>query len=194
MRSFWIEDLVPDIVVNFLILHGAHRLPHSGRALLDHLVGTARIVSAWISKPDVVNAAVLHSHYSHLCPAHRRGALAPIVGNETDTLVWLFSHYDHRSAQALEDDFFTVPAKQFLRAFEIADEETVTREQLRILRTIDLANTLEQIPFVEMTASELHDELEFFSKHSSAMNLPEHAHEAVKQLRPLLQGAAAPTF
>jgi hypothetical protein len=77
---------------DFLAAAGAGGVHHHGGSLLDHLVGTNRLLELWGCAPRVCSAGVFHSFYSWLAePTDRsRMALAAAIGPDAEELVHLF--------------------------------------------------------------------------------------------------------
>lgn len=93
---------VPSQLVAFLVRAGCGQTPHSGGSLLDHLVGTARLVANWGGRHDEIYAAALHSIYGtesfggpHWKP--NRADVVALVGFEAEELVHLFSNVSRQS-------------------------------------------------------------------------------------------------
>src|SRR5437660_4179946 len=89
--------LTPDATVAFLRAEGADRRPHAGgRALLDHLCGTAAIVSRWEQPDWLVRAALIHSVYGteaydqQLIDPGRRREVVAVAGEPAERLAYLF--------------------------------------------------------------------------------------------------------
>lgn len=81
------------------LLHrlGAHTVPHSERALLDHLVGTARILAEWGERRAVVLAGLVHSVYGTagfplaVAALTERELVRAAVGEQAEELALYFS-------------------------------------------------------------------------------------------------------
>ncbi|WP_283137724.1 DUF6817 domain-containing protein [Rhizohabitans arisaemae] len=135
--------MISEIAVALLRTCGADRVPHSGRTLLDHLTGTARILDSWAEPDWVVHGGLLHSVYGS--PAGGRPLLTPgarpvvrsVVGPSAETLAYAFAH---RAPGA-----FPVPDSPELR---LGDGSTLTVDApLRhALADVYAANLLEQLP------------------------------------------------
>jgi aspartate beta-hydroxylase len=89
--------LIADDAVAFLRAAGADRRPHAGgRALLDHLCGTAEIVSRWEQPDWLVRAALIHSVYGteaydqQLIDPGRRAEVVAVAGEPAERLAYLF--------------------------------------------------------------------------------------------------------
>src|SRR3989449_11739273 len=80
------------------LLHesGAQALPHSGRTLLDHLVGTYRILRDWGNAEPICAGGLFHSIYG--TNVFRRQAIKPwerdrvraVIGAEAEQYAHLF--------------------------------------------------------------------------------------------------------
>src|SRR5580765_31001 len=72
--------------VRGLIERGAGRLPHTGRAFVEHLIGTWRILTLWKQPPDLCLAGLYHSGYgtqhfhSSLFGHAERGGVRALIG------------------------------------------------------------------------------------------------------------------
>jgi hypothetical protein len=78
--------------VEFLSRAGAGAIQHHGGSLLEHLVGTNRLLTAWGCPPSVCTAGLFHSFYTWLAePTEKsRRALAAAIGRDAEELVYLF--------------------------------------------------------------------------------------------------------
>ena len=71
-------------------------MPHSDRALFDHLLGTRQLLVEWGSRPALCDAGLFHSIYSteHFeqtaVPLTKRDEVRQLIGEEAESLVWLF--------------------------------------------------------------------------------------------------------
>ncbi len=119
---------------------GANQIQHSGRTLLDHLVGTYDLLKKWGCKPQVCLAGGLHSIYGTnafkkvTVGAQHRPAVSKRFGEAAEKLAWLFCSLNRPKAldeAALIDRRTGTP-------LIISDEE------LQVLRLIEAANLLEQ--------------------------------------------------
>jgi hypothetical protein len=125
---------------------GADRIPHSGRTLLDHLVGTADLLASWGAPLRVELAGLVHSVYgtgsfgeAPLAEADRDRVIAA-VGAEAEHLADLFCLMDRpfledavsgQSPLLSRDDWSPLPA---------------SHQDLHDLTLLVRANQLEQEP------------------------------------------------
>ena len=71
-------------------------MPHSNRALLDHLLGTRHLLVEWGVRPALCDAGLFHSVYSTeyyeltAIPLSMRNDVRQLIGNDAESLVWLF--------------------------------------------------------------------------------------------------------
>ena len=71
-------------------------MPHTGRSLLDHLLGTRRLLVEWGARPALCDAGLFHSiygtdHYEQKAlPLTMRDEVRQLIGDEAESLVWLF--------------------------------------------------------------------------------------------------------
>jgi hypothetical protein len=88
------EDL--DKRVQFLRDVNIEAREHSERGLLDHLLGTRQLLLEWGARPVLCDAGLFHSiygteGYQHATlPLSMRSRLQELIGNEAESLVWLF--------------------------------------------------------------------------------------------------------
>lgn len=129
------------------LLHAlsADRSGHSGRTLLDHLVGTHDLLEAWGNPSDTCVAGLFHSIYGtqyytvqSADPADR-SRIASVIGGPAEELAYLFSMGDRTGffAQAGRPD----PAVMIRAAGEAVP---ITPAQLEALLEIEVANCIEQ--------------------------------------------------
>ena len=79
-------------------LRGANTegMPHTERGLFDHLLGTRHLLVEWGTRPALCDAGLFHSIYStehyeqQALPLSRRGEVQQLIGEEAESLVWLF--------------------------------------------------------------------------------------------------------
>jgi hypothetical protein len=85
-----------EICLRFLRDAHTEGMPHSGRALFDHLLGTRQVLVEWAARPALCDAGLFHSIYStehyqeQALPLSRRGEVQQLIGVEAESLVWLF--------------------------------------------------------------------------------------------------------
>lgn len=127
---------------------GAHRVPHSGRTLVDHLRGTYELLLRWECDEVTCVAGLFHSIYGtqtfaqSLLDRSQRNYVRHAIGATAEQLVFLFSICDR-------DSFFenigvrnaSLPSKVTGGLIEVSSET------LSKLVKIEVANTLEQIPY-----------------------------------------------
>jgi hypothetical protein len=69
---------------------------HSGRGLLDHLLGTRQLLLKWGARPALCGAGLFHSihgtegYQEATVPLSMRARVRELIGNEAESLVWLF--------------------------------------------------------------------------------------------------------
>jgi len=82
--------------LRFLRNANADAMPHSQRALLDHLLGTRQLLLDWGARPAVCDAGLFHSvfgteHYApQAIPLSMRADVRQLIGDEAESLAWLF--------------------------------------------------------------------------------------------------------
>ncbi len=127
-----------------LVAGSAHLTPHSGRTLLDHLVGTYWLLSDWGCEEDICLAGLVHSAYgtaslSHTTiPVTERAKLKSLVGAEAERLAYLFS------ACATTADRVKAVAKGTIQSRYDGREIDVSVEDARKVLVIECANLIEQ--------------------------------------------------
>jgi hypothetical protein len=123
---------------------GASERTHSGRRLLDHLVGTGDLLRQWRCDEAVCRAGLFHSVYGtnafrQACLAHsERGTLAALIGRKAERLVFLFSIADRPSALLTAVGSKRLACRQGRRPLRISASE------IRALLAIETANLIEQ--------------------------------------------------
>jgi hypothetical protein len=134
--------------LEFLRELNAQARGHSGRGLLDHLLGTRRLLLEWGARSALCDAGLFHSVYgtegyqASTLPLAMRARLQELIGNEAESLVWLFCFM---SRQALTPNLS--------RAGDLAVTHRRTGERLPLtgrqfedLVNLTFANELEAYP------------------------------------------------
>ncbi len=142
------------------LLHrlGAHRVPHSGRTLLDHLKGTYELLTQWGSTETTCIAGLFHSVYGtrtfapSLLGHDRREKIRGVLGAEAEQLVYWFSICDRNS-------FFENIGAETISLRNEADggSVAVSSQMLNALVEIEIANTVEQVPHKKRISSKVMD-------------------------------------
>ena len=89
--------------LRFLRQANTEGMPHSDRGLFDHLLGTRQLLVEWGARPALCDAGLFHSiysteHYEQTAVAvTRRDEVRQLIGEEAESLVWLFLHDAPRS-------------------------------------------------------------------------------------------------
>jgi Domain of unknown function (DUF6817) len=82
--------------LRFLRSANTEGMPHTERGLFDHLLGTRQLLVEWGTRPALCDAGLFHSIYStehyeqQALPLSRRGEVQQLIGEEAESLVWLF--------------------------------------------------------------------------------------------------------
>jgi len=80
--------------IKFLEEMGANRVPHSGRYLIDHLIGVHDILVDWKLPQYVCDAGLFHSIYGTMSFKHKttndRKGIKSIIGMRAEMLVYEF--------------------------------------------------------------------------------------------------------
>jgi hypothetical protein len=110
-------------------------MPHPGGTLLEHLGRVRRLLAGWGADPAVQSAGMCHAAYGtdgfdqSLLGVTERGALADLIGDRAEALVYLYGSCDRgtvyprigRTAAVVFRDRFTgeehAPSGEDLRAF-----------------------------------------------------------------------------
>jgi hypothetical protein len=96
--------------IQFLRDLGADKIPHSGRTLFDHLVGTAVLLEKHSEREAVCLAGMYHSIYGTNFFRHQtldagspadRKIVRGVIGGEAERLVWLFCMARHLAPRGL---------------------------------------------------------------------------------------------
>lgn len=150
-----------DRKVSYLRAAGAHRLEHSGQSrLLDHLLATRALLSAWGAHPAVQDGALFHAVYGteQFGPAsvarERRDEVRALIGERAEALAWLWCVCTRDS---LEANLAPTPAGTRADGQGgrpgpgVIDRTTgerapISPQQLEDLGNLSVANALEQLP------------------------------------------------
>jgi (p)ppGpp synthase/HD superfamily hydrolase len=85
-------------VIEFLLDNGAAENVHSGRDLIDHLLGTAELLTQWECDKDIVLAGLCHSVYGTdsyrtvTVDPSRRDEVRILIGERAEQLAWEFGN------------------------------------------------------------------------------------------------------
>ncbi|HUQ40416.1 MAG TPA: hypothetical protein VM030_09690 [Acidimicrobiales bacterium] len=120
--------------------------PHSGRTLLEHLVGTRDLLVAWGNPDHVCAGGLFHSIYGtayyrvQSASLDRRGEVAAVIGAAAEELAYLFCVTDRPA-------FFTeiAAAEPTLEDRVHGTSVPVSHSVLRHLIEIEVANVVEQV-------------------------------------------------
>src|SRR6476646_4016281 len=89
--------------IRFLTKNAADTIPHSGRTLLDHLIGTHDLLETWPRREAVCDAGLFHSIYGteHLpkvtVAPSMRFLVRKLIGDEAEKLAWIFGALQRES-------------------------------------------------------------------------------------------------
>ena len=128
---------------------GTDRVRHSGRNLLEHLLGTYDLLERWNAKPEVRLAGLFHSVYGTNAFKHRcldltrapdRNLVKGLIGHYAETLVWIFCSVGRPRAL-----WEAVAQKEpILHSLVTGEPILLTAPIVRDLLEIEAANLLEQ--------------------------------------------------
>ena len=134
--------------LRFLREANTEAMPHSDRGLFDHLLGTRQLLVEWGAQPAVCDAGLFHSIYSTehyeqtAVPLTRRGEVRQLIGEEAESLVWLF-------CMMRRETFFLDLGKDrrpSVQHRETGEQIPLSGTQHQDLLTLLFANSLEAFP------------------------------------------------
>ena len=134
--------------LRFLREANTQGMPHSERALFDHLLGTRQVLVEWGARPALCDAGLFHSIYStehyqeQAVPLTRRDEVRQLIGDEAELLVWLF-------CAMRRDIFFQDLGKDrspFVQHRETGEQIPLSGTQHEELLTLLFANSMEGFP------------------------------------------------
>ncbi len=123
-------------------------MAHSGQGLLDHLLGTRRLLVEWGARPALCDAGLFHSvygteHYQpRTIPLSMRTQVQEMIGTEAEALAWLFCVM--RRASLFEN--LNRPGDLRVQDRLTGEWLPLSREQFCDLVNLSFANTLEALP------------------------------------------------
>jgi (p)ppGpp synthase/HD superfamily hydrolase len=85
-------------VIDFLLDNDADENAHSGRNLIEHLLGTAELLMEWECDKDLVLAGLCHSIYGTdsyhtvTIDPSRRDEIRELIGERAEELAWQFGN------------------------------------------------------------------------------------------------------
>ena len=85
-------------VIDFLLDNDANENAHSGRNLLEHLLGTAELLMEWECDKDLVLAGLCHSIYGTdsyhtvTIDPSRRDEVRDLIGERAEEFAWQFGN------------------------------------------------------------------------------------------------------
>jgi hypothetical protein len=134
--------------LRFLRKANTEGMPHSDRALFDHLLGPRQLLVEWGARPALCDAGLFHSIYSTerfeqtAVPLTRRDEVRQLTGEEAESLVWQF-------CMMRREAFFLDLGKD--RSPSVGHRETgeqipLSGTQHQDLLTLLFANSLEAFP------------------------------------------------
>ena len=135
---------LPPAMLELLHRSGAHIAQHSGRKLLDHLVGTYKLLMTWGASEDVCIAGLFHSIYGTSLYNHQsiafseRATVQAVIGTQAENLAWLFCSIERPQA------FFNAMKHGVLKNRIDGSDHACPPQILRALLDIECANQIEQ--------------------------------------------------
>lgn len=136
-----------DQLRQFLAANGADKQPHSGRFLMDHLLGVQEILQRAKSEEVVCTAGLFHSVYGtaiykpQLVPASRREEVRAVIGGRCEEIVWTFGVMPARPT--VWELCLSNNRHEFLSEKFAIEHSTAEQLWLDLLR-LECANLLEQ--------------------------------------------------
>jgi hypothetical protein len=139
-------QLMKDPRIQFLIDSGAAHLPHSGRTLLQHLIGTARQLKRHGRPQAEVLAGLFHSVYATdyyglaAALSITRASVLTLIGNDAESLVYIFCNLKPRRSLLIQGTF-REPLLHQLRWIEycnMLDQNMRSEDVLRLARLLGL--------------------------------------------------------
>lgn len=142
------EPQPPRQLIEFLIAHDASSLAHSDATLLQHLIGTWRLLAGWGMDVACCNAGLFHSVYGTevfrqtAIALDERNAVAHTIGPEAEYLAYVFGMMERASFfDAWPDGQERIELRNRLDASALA----IDTAQYAALAHILLANFIEQM-------------------------------------------------
>lgn len=130
----------------FLSERGAKAQPHSSSSLLDHLLGTRRLLLSWDASPILCAAGLFHSVYGtetfepETVGLVEREKVRGMIGRSAEEIVYLFSIM---SQESFEDNLRAHPQYR-LKERTTGNSIEIEPQILRDLCNLSAANWLEQ--------------------------------------------------
>jgi hypothetical protein len=134
--------------LRFLRKANTDGMPHTGRGLLDHLLGTRELLVEWEARPALRDAGLFHSVYGteyyelKAIPLTMRNEVRQLIGDEAESLAWLF-------CMIRRETLFQNPGRDGILKVQhrLTDEWLpLTKIQFEDLLTMTFANSLEAFP------------------------------------------------
>lgn len=151
----------PQELIDFLKRLNAHSIPHSQIPLLEHLVGTYRLLKVWGVPEYVCVAGLYHSIYGtqtfniSLIQPQQRESVKQIISPQSEKLVYYFyvQEKKHFFSNLNETKYFTL--KDRINQLDIP----LTKEEFTDMLRIRLADYIEQMDRLNFDADFLKDVL-----------------------------------
>lgn len=131
-------------LIKFLQSVGANERPHSQRSLIDHLVGTEKIMALWGCDEDSCAAGLFHSIYgtnsfkAACLSMDQRSEIRALIGEKAEHLVFLFCSSNR------PDALLNACKSGYLKNRFSGQQIHISKVELRQLIEIECANLLEQ--------------------------------------------------
>lgn len=157
-------------IVSYLRSNGAEDVNHSNRSVFDHLLGTASLIESFGYDFTLQKAGLYHSIYGTSCidsmkvSLQQRANVQNIIGNESELLAYLYCSLDRQYLHKLLLDNINTPCSHDFQGITI---DHITLYKLKI---IDIANSLEQLPYIFLPKKQLDSDFRFYKQLEA--NLP----------------------
>jgi len=131
--------------LDLLRRYHANLTPHSGRSLIDHLLGVYGLLESWGNAPEICRAGLFHSIYGtnifnvKSADFDQRSAIQEGIGERAERLAYIFCVSDRPVA------FLKAAAEKDYRLSDIVHgtELPIDPSELNALIEIEVANFLE---------------------------------------------------
>ena len=142
-----LADLEIQKIKQFLLDHGAGRLPHPGGTLYEHLIRVAELLAAWGASGELQVAGLCHACYGTdgfpqaLLGLDERPVLSALAGDRAESLVYLYGSCDRAAVYPVLKQPGAVP---FLDRFT-GRTHTPPERDIRAFTELTAANELDVI-------------------------------------------------
>lgn len=135
--------------ITFLRSVRADELKHSGRNLLQHLLGTYELLKSWGARQSLCDAGLFHSVYGTekysftAAPQSIREKIRELIGEQAEMLAFLFGAMERQSF----NEMLMRPRTEMCVRLRLTREDYIlSKQEVTDLCNIVFANWLEQRP------------------------------------------------